>query len=85
MALKSRYSTKLLKAYQEICKYYESRGFKLILYRMDNEMNSEVKEFIQEQHTGLQYIAPERHCVTAKKVVQTYKFCLESTPASLPA
>ena len=45
--LKSRHSSELLKAYQKIYKWCESRGFSPTLHRMDNETSTEVEEFIK--------------------------------------
>ena len=83
--LKSRHSFKLLKAYQQVYKWCESRGFSPTLHRMDNETSSKVEEFIKSQQTGVQYSAPGRHCAPAEKAVQTYKSCFKSTTASLPS
>ena len=83
--IKSRHSSELLKAYQKIYKWCESRGFSPTLHRMDNETSNEVEEFIKSQQTGIQYSAPGRHCAPAEKAVQTYKSCFKSTTASLPA
>ena len=82
--IKSRHSSELLKAYQTIYKWCERRGFKPSLHRMDNETSQEVKEFIADQQTDLQYVSPGRHCAPAEKAVQTYKACFKSTTASLP-
>ena len=82
--IKSRHSSELLKAYQQVYKWCKSRGFTPTLHRMDNETSKEVEEFITGQQTGLQYTAPGRHCAPAEKAVQTYKSCFKSVTASLP-
>ena len=85
IVLKSNHSSKLPKIYQEMYKEFKSRGFKPILHWMDNETSNEVKEFIHELNTGLQYTTPGCHCAPAEKTVQTYKSCFKSTTALLPA
>ena len=81
---KSRHSSELLKAYKDVYQWCESRGFKPILHRMDNETSKEVEDFIQSQQTDLQYSPPGRHCRPAEKAAQTYKACFKSTTALLP-
>ena len=85
IAVKSRHSSELLKAYQEVYKWCEARGFKPELHRMDNETSGEVEDFIASQQTSVQYSPPGRHCAPAEKAVQTYKACFKSVTASLPA
>jgi len=85
IAVKSRHSSELLRAYQEIYKWCEVRGFKPELHRMDNETSGEVEDFIASQQTNLQYSPPGRHCAPAEKAVQTYKSCFKSVTASLPS
>ena len=52
---------------------------------MDNETSKEVEDFIlSQQKTRLQYTAPDRHCHSAEKGVQTYKATFKSILASLP-
>ena len=85
IAIKSRHASELLRAYQDMYKWCETRGFKPDLHRMDNETSGEVEEFITSQRTDLQYSPPGRHCAPAEKAVQTYKSCFKSVTASLPS
>ena len=65
--IKSRHSSKLLKAYKDVYHWCESRGFKPVLHCMDNETPKEVEDFIQSHQTDLHYLPPGRHCRPAEK------------------
>ena len=83
--IKSRHKEALLRVYQIVYKWCETRGFKPQLHKMDNETSKDVEEFITEQHnTKLQYTAPDRHCHPAEKAVQTYKATFKFILVSLP-
>ena len=83
IAIKSRHSSKLLRAYQNVYKWCKKRGFKPTLHSMDNKTSVDVEQFIAKQNTNVQYTAPGRHCAQADKTVQTYKSYFKSTTASL--
>ena len=82
--IKSRHRSELLKAYTQVYKWCEARGFKPSLHRMDNERSQDVEDFITSQDADVQYSPPGRHCKPAERAVQTYKSCFKSITASLP-
>ena len=52
--IKSRKKEELLRAYKEVYAYFEIRGFKPQLHKMDNETSRDVKDFIASQKIGQQ-------------------------------
>ena len=69
----------------EVYEWFEKRGFKPTLHRMDNKTSAEVEHFIAEQNTNVKYTVPEKNnCAPEKKAVQTFKSCFKSTTVSLP-
>ena len=86
MRVKSRHSSELLKAYNNVYKWYAKAEVlnQYCTVNMDNETPKEVEDFIQLQQTGLQYAQLGRNCRPAEKAVQTYKACFKSTTASFP-
>ena len=53
--IKSRHRSELLKAYTQVYKWCEARGFKPSLHRMDNERSQDVEAFITSQGADVQY------------------------------
>jgi hypothetical protein len=52
---------------------------------MDNETSKDVKEFINSQHTTLQYMPPDIHCTnSAERAIRTWKYHFSAGIASLP-
>ena len=82
--IKSRHRSELQRAYEQVYKWCEARGFKPLLHRLDNERSQEVENFILSQDADVQYTSPGRHCRPAERAVQTYKSCFKSITASLP-
>ena len=83
--LKIRKKEELLQAYKEVYAYCENRGYKPKLHKMDNETSKDVEDFIVSQQAKQQYTPPDMHHTTsAERALQTYKFCMKSTTASLP-
>ena len=50
--IKSRKKEELLRAYKEVYAYFESRGFRPQLHKMDNEPSRDVEDFVAIQQTG---------------------------------
>jgi hypothetical protein len=80
--IKNRTKQELLCAYQITYKYLSSCGFKPHLHKMDNKTSKDVEDFIQSQHTTLQYTPPDiHHTNSAKQAI-----CIRITsPQVLPA
>ena len=58
--IKSRHKEELLRARQEVYKWYEARGFKPQLHKMDNETSKDIEGFIVgQQKVKLQYTASD--------------------------
>jgi hypothetical protein len=75
----------LLRAYQITYKYLSSRGFKPQLHKMNNETSKDVKEFINSQHTTLQYTPLDIHRTnSAERAIRTWKNHFSAGIASLP-
>jgi hypothetical protein len=75
----------LLQAYQITYKYLSSQGFKLQLHKMDNKTSKDVKDFIESQHTNLQYTPLDIHCTNStKQAIHTWKNHFTARIASLP-
>ena len=52
---KSRKKEELLRSYKEVYAYFESRGFRPQLHKMDNKTSRYVEDFIASQQIGQQY------------------------------
>jgi hypothetical protein len=79
---KNQTKQELLRAYQITYKYLSSCGFKSCLHKMDNETSKDVQDFIQTQHTTLQYTPPDIHCTnSAKPDICTRITSLQVSPA----
>ncbi len=75
----------LLHAYQITNKYLSSRGFKPLLHKMDNKTSKDVEEFIDSQHTTLQYTPPDIHRTNStERAIRTWKNHFSTGIASLP-
>ena len=83
ISIKSKHSSKLLRAYQKVYEWCKKRDFKPTLCQMDNETSAAVEQFISEQTINVQYTALGKHCLPAEKAVQTCKSGFKSTTASL--
>ena len=83
--IKTREKEEFLRAYKEVYAYFESRGFKPQLHKMDNETTEDIEDFIAIQQTYQQYTPPDMHRANpAERSIQTYKSCIKSTVTSLP-
>jgi hypothetical protein len=60
--IKSRPKDELLQSYWLVYAYLTARGFKPQLHKMDNKMSHDVKTFIHEENTRLQYTPLNIHC-----------------------
>ena len=83
--IKSREKKELLRAYQEVYKFCEQRGFKPKLHKLDNKTLKDVEDFIARQQASVQYTPPDMHRTNpAERGLQTWKLCKKSLLASLP-
>ena len=83
--IKSRKKEELLRAYKEVYKWCEQRGYKPRLHKLDNETSKDVEDFIATQNAKLQYTPPDMHRTNpAERGLQTYKSCGKSILASVP-
>jgi hypothetical protein len=83
--IKNQNKQELLRAYQLAYKYLTNRGFKLLLYKMDNKTSKDVEEFIQSQQTTLKYTLPDIHCTnSAERAILTWKNHFTAGIVSLP-
>ena len=83
--IKSRKKEELLRAYKEVYKWCEQRGYKPRLHKLDNETSRDVEDFIATQNAKLQYTPPDMHRTNpAERALQTYKSCGKSILASVP-
>ena len=83
--IKSRKKEELLRAYKEVYKYCEERGYKPKLHKLDNETSRDVESFIRSEQAQFQYTPPDMHRTNpAERAIQTWKSCMKSCMASLP-
>jgi hypothetical protein len=59
--IKSRSKEELRRAYRLVYAYLTTKGFKLQLHKIDNEMSHDAKTFIRKENTRLQYTPPDIH------------------------
>ena len=83
--IKSRKKEELIRAYKEVYKYCEERGYKPKLHKLDNETSKDVESFIRSEQAKYQYTPPDMHRTNpAERAIQTWKSTMKSTLASLP-
>jgi hypothetical protein len=83
--IKNRTKEELLRAYQITYKYLSSRVFKPQLHKMETETSKDVEDFIESQHTNLQYIPLDIHRTnSAKQAIRTWKNHFTAGITSLP-
>jgi hypothetical protein len=83
--IKSRSKEELLRAYRLVYAYLIAQGVKPQLHKMENEMSHDIKTFIREENTHLQYTPPDIHCSNlAEREICTWKNHSLSGIAGLP-
>jgi hypothetical protein len=83
--LKSQSKEKFLRAYRLVYAYLTAQGFKLQLHRMDNKTSQDIKIFIHEENTRLQYTPFNIHRTNpAEQEIRTWKNHFLSGIAGLP-
>ncbi len=59
--IKSQSKEELLRAYPLVHAYLTARGFKPQIHKMDSKISHDIKTFIHEDNTRLQYTQPDIH------------------------
>jgi hypothetical protein len=84
--IKNRSEGEFKRAYEYIYEMCTTKGYKPTLHKLDNESSRDLKEWISEQQTKLQFTPPDMHRTNAaEKAIQTWKNHFLSGLASLPA
>ena len=72
--MESRNKASMEKSFKCIYSYLTIKQFKPKLHIMDNECSKQIKTFIQEQGTKIQFVEPHIHRVNAAEcAIQTFK------------
>jgi hypothetical protein len=82
---KSQSKEELLQAYRLVYAYLTAQGFRLQLRKMDSKTSHDVKTFIREENTRLQYTTPDIPCTNpAEREIWMWKNHFLSGIAGLP-
>ena len=72
--MKSRESTSMVEAFQNVYKYLMKCGHKPKLNGMDNECSKGVKDYLEKEKTKIQFVEADNHSVNAsKRAIQSIK------------
>eukprot|EP00804_Cyclotella_cryptica_P013267 CCRYP_007042-RA/>CCRYP_007042-RA protein AED:0.32 eAED:0.32 QI:0/0/0/1/0/0.33/3/0/993 len=72
--IKSRHRSELLKAHAEVHQFFQTRGHRPQLHRLDNETSKDVENFITENNSTFQYTPPDMHRTNiAERAICTWK------------
>ena len=83
--LKNRSNNEFQRAYKYIYDLLTRKGYKPQLHKLDNETLRDIKEWIHQQNTNIQFTPPDMHCQNAaEKAIQTWKNHFLAGLASLP-
>ena len=73
-AIRNRSDAEMIKAYESIYKYLDSKGFKPRLNVTDNECSKTIKEYIEGEGATIQLVEPDNHRANAaERAIQTFK------------
>ena len=72
--MKSRESTSMVEAFQNVYEYLKKCGHKPKLNVMDNECSDAVKDYLQKEETRIKFVEADNHSVNAsERAMQTIK------------
>ena len=72
--LRNRYDAEMLKAYDDLYDYLDSRGLSPYLKILDNGSSTAVKILLLKCNTKFQLVKPHNHCVNAAEcAIRTFK------------
>ena len=76
--IKSHHHSQILQAYDDMYDFLRVQGYQPQLHKRDNETSKDVKKFIAEQQSKVQYTLADIHCTNiSKQCFRTWKnYCL---------
>jgi hypothetical protein len=67
-------SASILEAYKQNFEYLAGKGYKPMVYVMDNQATKVIKVYLTPQQVSLQLVKPHNHCINAtEQAIQRFK------------